>query len=100
MSRPQKEHTSCNVVSRSENHSLLVGEDHDCSTLTICAMLAMRTRSAWRAKMFKFKVAENGVSQAVCCTRKCGFVPGSGVCLFHSSTAERYLLVRIVLVHH
>ena len=60
-----------------------------CSTLTICAMLAMRTRSARRAKMFRLSAARTASRRLFCCTRNPGLLPGSGAYQPpHSSTTS------------
>ncbi|MNC93847.1 hypothetical protein D3C83_105660 [compost metagenome] len=60
-----------------------------CSTLTICAIFAPRTRSAWRAKMLKLSAATIASRIEFCCWRKpCG-VPGvSANHTPHSSTTS------------
>ena len=60
-----------------------------CRTLTICAMLALRTRSAWRAKMFRLSAARTASRRLFCWTRKPGWLPGSGAYHApHSSTTR------------
>ncbi len=60
-----------------------------CSTLIICAMLAIRTRSAWRAKMFRLRAARIASRWLFCWARKPGLDPGSGAYQApHSSTTS------------
>ena len=64
-----------------------------CRTLIICAMLAMRTRSAWRAKIFRFSAARIASRMLFCCTRNPGLLPGSGAYQPpHSSTTSATFL--------
>ena len=71
-----------------------------CSTLIICAMLAMRTRSACRAKMFRFSAARIGVTQAVLLDQEARIAAGQrripAAPFVHH---QRHFLLRIVLVH-
>jgi hypothetical protein len=60
--------------------------------LTICAMFAPRTRSAWRAKMLRLSAARMASRKLFCWTRKPGLVPGSGAYQApHSSTTRATL---------
>ena len=60
-----------------------------CSTLIICAMLAIRTRSAWWVKMSSVNEATSASRSVFCCCRKPGLVPGSGAYQVpHSSTTR------------
>src|SRR5580704_15530240 len=50
-------------------------------------MLAMRTRSAWRAKMFKLRDARTASRTLFCWTRNAGLESDNGACQApHSST--------------
>src|SRR5271157_4486505 len=62
-------------------------------------MLAMRTRSAWRAKMFRFSAARIASRRLFCCTRKPGLLPGKGAYQApHSSTTKATFF--FVLIHN
>ena len=52
-------------------------------------MLAMRTRSAWRAKMLMWSEAISASRTLFCCARNPGVLPGSGAYHApHSSTTS------------
>ncbi|MNT03047.1 hypothetical protein D3C72_1375660 [compost metagenome] len=58
-----------------------------CSTLTICAIFVMRTRSAWAWKILKFRAATKASRKLFCWNRKPVLVPGStSYQVPHSST--------------